>query len=52
VRRNLRATVARLGISSRVRVHKCVWGESTRPRDRGVTVARTKGLPVEPAVAR
>lgn len=52
VRRNLRTTVARLGISSRVRVHRCVWGESTRPRQRGVTVARSKGLAVEPAVAR
>jgi hypothetical protein len=52
VRRHLRTTAARFGVSSRVRVHKCVWGESARPRDRGATAARTRGLAVEPAVAR
>jgi hypothetical protein len=52
VRRHLQVTAARLGLSSRVRVHKCVWGESARPHARGVAVARSRDLAGEPAVAR
>ncbi|MBV9919028.1 MAG: hypothetical protein JO153_21190 [Solirubrobacterales bacterium] len=52
VRRSLRATAASLGISSCVHVHKCVWGESMRGRDRGMPAARTAGRELELAVAR